>query len=97
MYSPDGGVQHIGDGLERMPLCKHPGGKTVAEDMRALACYLDARDPDVAVDPVRQHTAVLESMVWRAQCHKEVGILAIRAGVLQIVEQTLTYLPGQRQ
>ena len=89
--------EHIGDGLERISLCEHPGGKAMAEDMCALACDLDARGPDVMVDPVRQYAAVLEPMVWRAQCHKEVGILTIRAGVLQIVEQTLTYLPGQRQ
>ena len=58
--------EHIGDGLERMSLCEHPGGKTVAEDMRALACDLDARDPDVVVDPVRQYAAVLDPMIWRA-------------------------------
>ena len=81
--------EHIGDGLERMSLCEHPGGKAVAEDMRTLACNLDARGPDVVVDPVRQYTAVLESMVWRAQCHKKVGILTIRECILQIVEQTL--------
>ena len=87
-------AEYIRDGLQRMPLVEHAGGKAMPEGMCALAEDLDARSPDMTLHNRRRGAGMSQRVIGRAAGQKNVGVGIRGTGVLQVIQQTLTDLDG---
>ena len=87
-------AQDIGNGLERMTLLKHPGGKGVPKDMGAIVRNVDAHGPDRAVNDGGKCAGAGKRVIRGSRGKEHLMIRAGSTGMLQVIQKALPHLRG---
>lgn len=87
-------AQNIGNGLERMTLLEHPGGKGMTKDMGALVGDVDSCGPDATINDGGKRAGAGKRVIRGSRGQKHLMIRAGGAGMLQVIQKALSYLRG---
>src|SRR3972149_4758945 len=89
--------EHISNGFEGMALQKHSCCKAVAKGMRSLVRDINTCRLDMPPDDLGDRVVTAHGTVGSTAGQENFRISAVGASVVEVIEQTLASLHGQRQ